>query len=36
MKRLFGMAVLLTSLPGYAHGISEADKHAMLDGGLTL
>ena len=34
MNWLFGMVVLLASLPGYAHGISEADKHAMLDGGL--
>ncbi|NPC85190.1 HupE/UreJ family protein, partial [Pyxidicoccus fallax] len=34
MKWLFGMAVLLASLPGYAHGISEADKQAMLEGGF--
>ncbi|WP_309891276.1 HupE/UreJ family protein [Archangium sp.] len=34
MKRLFGMVVLLASLPVYAHGISEADKQAMLGGGL--
>ncbi len=33
MKGLLGSVVLLASVPGYAHGISEADTQAMLEGG---
>jgi hypothetical protein len=35
MRRLLSLAVVLGGLPAYAHGISNADKQAMLDGGLV-
>lgn len=35
MRYLFWVVGALTSLEGFAHGISEADKQAMLDGGYA-